>query len=67
MDYLFIYCFQTILNFVCMEKEKTPGKKIGLTKIDSSQLRYILPSPDTEGIILLEEVLSHRRSHRSFL
>jgi SagB-type dehydrogenase family enzyme len=49
-----------------MEKEDTPGKK-GLTRIDSLQLRYILPSPDTYGNITLEKVLSHRRSHRSFL
>jgi hypothetical protein len=40
-----------------MGKEKTSEKKVVLTKIDSSQLMFILPSPDLEGVISVEEAL----------
>ena len=50
-----------------MGKGKTPEIKVGLTKIDSPQITYKLPSPQLEGILTVEQVLSHRRSHRSYL
>lgn len=50
-----------------MGKERTSEKKVVLTKIDSAQLTYMLPSPNHEGVITVEEALSHRRSHRSYI
>jgi SagB-type dehydrogenase family enzyme len=68
MDYtIFIVFSITILNFGCMEKVKTSENKVVLTRTDSAQLTYILPSPRIEGIISVEEALSNRRSHRSYL
>lgn len=50
-----------------MGKEETSQKRVVLTKIDSAQLTYILPSPQVKGTISVEEAISHRRSHRSYI
>jgi SagB-type dehydrogenase family enzyme len=42
-------------------------KKVGLTRIDNPQLKYILPPPDKTGKVTLEKILSERRSHRAYL
>ena len=50
-----------------MENRKTSEKRVVLTKVDSVQLTYLLPSPHVEGTVSVEEALTHRRSHRSYL
>ena len=65
IDYFHIGFRQTHIE--CMGKERTSENKVVLTKIDSAQLTYILPSPHYEGVISVEEALSHRRSHRSYI
>ncbi len=54
-----------IIAFGCNEQTPT-NEKIELTKIDSLQLAYLLPSPSTKGNITVEEALLNRRSHRNF-
>ena len=45
---------------------KNEDNKTVLTKTDEAQLTYILPSPDTEGNISVENALNNRRSRREF-
>jgi SagB-type dehydrogenase family enzyme len=49
---------------------KSSGEKLKdavmLTKIDSIQLTYVLPSPILKGSLTVEEALLNRRSHRHF-
>lgn len=51
----------------CNENGTTSKDKVVLTKIDSTQLTYILPSPFIKGSITVEEAISKRRSHRHFV
>lgn len=55
-----------LLNTGCMQRDKSTDKKSALTKIDSTQLMYGLPSPRTVGSVSLEETLLNRRSRRSY-
>ena len=66
-NYILILFSVTLLNFGCMGKVNTSEKTTGLTKIDSTQLTYALPAPRIKGVLSVEEALSHRRSHRSYL
>ena len=53
-----------LLLFTLVVKEgysQTP-----LTKVDGDQLTYILPAPQTDGTISVEQALVNRRSHRNF-
>ncbi|MCE5345208.1 MAG: SagB/ThcOx family dehydrogenase [Bacteroidales bacterium] len=54
-------------NHGCIGKKKSPEKNSGLRKADREQLTYTLPSPKLKGTITVEEALSKRRSHRSYL
>jgi len=38
-----------------------------LTKLEGSQLAYVLPSPKTDGVISVERALANRRSQRKFV
>jgi SagB-type dehydrogenase family enzyme len=51
----------------CMNKNKPQEEGKPLVKSDSSQLSYSLPSPVLLGTVSVEESLSKRRSHRSFI
>jgi SagB-type dehydrogenase family enzyme len=51
----------------CMNKNKPQEEGKPLVKSDSSQLSYSLPSPALGGTVSVEEALSKRRSHRSFI
>jgi SagB-type dehydrogenase family enzyme len=64
---IFILFFISMLNFGCMGKEKIMENRVNMVKIDGPQLTYMLSSPRKIGNITVEEALSHRRSHRSFL
>lgn len=64
---LLAFTVVTIITFGCMNKNKSQIEKISLIKSDSSQLSYTLPSPVLEGSLSVEEALSTRRSHRSFI
>lgn len=64
---IIILCSITIINSGCMGKEKTSENKLVSIKTDSTQLTYILTAPHTKGDVTVEEALSNRRSHRSFL
>lgn len=49
-----------------MDKKSSSESKVELTKIDTSPLTYLLPTPSFDGEISVEKALSHRRSHRYF-
>lgn len=56
-----------LLPIYCLAQESKIEKKVILTKMDDSQLTYLLPSPATSGVISVEEALTNRRSRRAFL
>lgn len=51
----------------CMNKNKPQEEGKPLVKSDSSQFSYSMPSPVLGGTVSVEEALSKRRSHRSFI
>lgn len=56
-----------IFNNGCMNENKSQEEIVGLQRVDSKQITYILPSPVLEGTVSVEEALSKRRTHRSFI
>ncbi|MCL2705371.1 MAG: SagB/ThcOx family dehydrogenase [Spirochaetaceae bacterium] len=52
--------------FGCNNRSKSEGDNVILTKIEGSQLTYLLPSPKTNGNISVEKALANRRSQRLF-
>jgi SagB-type dehydrogenase family enzyme len=63
----YLILFLLILSIGCTQQAKAPEGKTDLFKMENSPLSYVLPSPDFEGSISVEEALLHRRSHRSFM
>jgi SagB-type dehydrogenase family enzyme len=64
---LLIILIIALVSAGCMDKNKPQEEKKPLMKSDSSQLSYSLPSPVFGGTVSVEEALSKRRSHRSFI
>ncbi len=64
---IILILFPLILGLGCAEKAKTPEEKTGLLMTQNSATTYVLPSPQTEGTVSVEEAIQHRRSHRSYL
>ncbi len=50
----------------CNESKMKSNEKVVLTRIDSSGLTYLLPSPEIKGSISVEETLFNRRSRRHY-
>lgn len=56
----------TLTCIACNDKTGEPESKTPLTKVDSTQLTYLLPSPNLSGNVSLEEAIVSRRSHRNY-
>jgi SagB-type dehydrogenase family enzyme len=57
----------TFLTLGCMKKKGIAEEKTKLNMTDSSGLTYALPAPNLSGELSVEEAISHRRSHRSYI
>jgi len=64
---LLIILIVALVTTGCMNKNKSQEDKTPLMKNDSSRLSYTLPSPVLQGTVSVEEAISKRRSHRSFI
>jgi len=60
---LFILCSLT----ACKNSENGDQAQSKLTKVEGPQLTYILPSPQTNGTVSVEQALENRRSRRDFI
>ena len=58
----------TPIMFVACNAPTSENKPAGtpLTKINDAPLTYMLPSPQLEGTMSVEQALFQRRSHRAF-
>lgn len=66
-DFAFILLLPLVILFTsCSKEAKTSQGENTLKKIESEQLTYILPTPQTQGDISVEEALNKRRSQRDY-
>ena len=62
-------CFLAIvfISLTACKKAETEKPQTKLTKVEGTQLTYILPSPKTDGTVSVERALQNRRSQRNFV